>query len=92
MLTSQQKQQIILQAGAANDTGSTKLQILLATARISNLQAHFRVHKQDKHSRRGLITIVNKRRKLLKYLQRVDAVTYAELTKKEVSLKEVKSS
>jgi small subunit ribosomal protein S15 len=88
MLTSQQKQQIILHAGSEKNTGSTKVQILLATARINDLQQHFQTHRQDKHSRRGLLNIVSKRRKLLKYLKVTDPIEHALLTKKAVAHKE----
>lgn len=54
----------------SNDTGSSEVQIGIYDARIEDLKEHFKRHKKDKHSRRGLITIINKRKKLLKYLNR----------------------
>lgn len=61
------------------DTGSPEVQIALLTHNINTLQEHFRSHKQDHHSRRGLIRMVNQRRKLLDYLKRKNANRYAEL-------------
>lgn len=61
------------------DTGSPEVQIALLTHNINTLQEHFRTHKQDHHSRRGLIRMVNQRRKLLDYLKRKNANRYAEL-------------
>jgi len=61
------------------DTGSPEVQIALLTANIEQLQAHFQSHKHDHHSRRGLIRMVNQRRKLLDYLKRKDATRYSDL-------------
>jgi len=61
------------------DTGSPEVQVALLTHNINTLQDHFRSHKQDHHSRRGLIRMVNQRRKLLDYLKRKNASRYAEL-------------
>lgn len=61
------------------DTGSTEVQVALLTANINKLQGHFSSHKQDHHSRRGLIRMVNQRRKLLDYLKRKDANRYVAL-------------
>lgn len=63
----------------ANDTGSPEVQVALISARIDQLQDHFKAHKHDHHSRRGLIALVNKRRKLLDYLKRKDASRYSAL-------------
>lgn len=63
------------------DTGSSEVQVALLTARINDLSNHFKTHKKDEHGRRGLITMVNKRRKVLDYLKRKDAVRYANLIK-----------
>lgn len=63
----------------ASDTGSPEVQVALLTHNINSLQEHFRSHKQDHHSRRGLIRMVNQRRKLLDYLKRKNASRYAEL-------------
>jgi len=61
------------------DTGSPEVQVALLTHNINALQDHFKEHKQDHHSRRGLIRMVNQRRKLLDYLKRKDANRYAGL-------------
>ncbi|MFN8791492.1 MAG: 30S ribosomal protein S15 [Bdellovibrionales bacterium] len=63
------------------DTGSSEVQVALLTARINELTEHFKTHKKDVHSQRGLITIVNRRRKLLDYLKRTDAKKYETLIK-----------
>lgn len=63
------------------DTGSSEVQVALITARINELTDHFKTHKKDVHSQRGLITIVNRRRKLLDYLKRTDAKKYENLIK-----------
>ncbi len=62
-----------------NDTGSPEVQVALLTANIESLQDHFKANKQDHHSRRGLIRMVNQRRKLLDYLKKKDATRYVEL-------------
>jgi len=67
---------------ADNDTGSPEVQVALLTARIEHLTGHFKVHKQDHHSRRGLLMMVNSRRSLLDYLKRKDAVRYKALIEK----------
>ncbi len=64
------------------DTGSPEVQVALLTHNINSLQEHFRDHKKDHHSRRGLIRMVNQRRKLLDYLNNKDAQRYAELIKR----------
>ena len=66
----------------ATDTGSPEVQVALLTANINKLQGHFSDHKQDHHSRRGLIRMVNQRRKLLDYLKGKDVHRYASLIKK----------
>ena len=65
-----------------NDTGSPEVQVALLTARIEQLQDHFKAHKQDHHSRRGLLMMVNRRRSLLDYLHRKDAERYKALIQK----------
>ena len=62
-----------------NDTGSPEVQVALLTANINKLQGHFEVNKQDHHSRRGLIRMVNQRRKLLDYLKSKNADRYVAL-------------
>lgn len=60
----------------ANDTGSSQVQIALLTQRINDLTEHFKVHKKDNNSRRGLLILVSQRRKLLDYLKRQDINEY----------------
>ena len=67
---------------AEGDTGSPEVQVALLTVNINKLQGHFADNKQDHHSRRGLIRMVNQRRKLLDYLKSKDTARYAELIKK----------
>lgn len=64
------------------DTGSPEVQVALLSAQIDQLQGHFKEHKKDHHSRRGLIRMVNQRRKLLDYLKRVDEKSYQQLIQK----------
>ena len=66
----------------ANDTGSPEVQVALLTARIEQLTGHFKTHKQDHHSRRGLLMMVNRRRSLLDYLKRKDNERYKALIEK----------
>ena len=63
------------------DTGSSEVQVALLTARINDLTGHFKVHAKDHHSRRGLLTLVSQRRRLLDYLKRTDAAKYVSLIK-----------
>lgn len=67
---------------AANDTGSPEVQIALLSARIQYLTPHFADHKKDHHSRRGLLKLVNQRRRLLDYLKRKDDARYKALIAK----------
>jgi len=62
-----------------SDTGSPEVQVALLSARIEQLTGHFKVHKQDHHSRRGLLMLVNQRRSLLGYLKKKDAERYKTL-------------
>ncbi len=62
-----------------SDTGSPEVQIALLTERLSELSEHFKVHKKDHHSRRGLLRIVSQRRRLLTYLKRTDFDRYQKL-------------
>lgn len=79
-LTAQEKEAIVSEfARGAGDTGSPEVQIALLTKNIEGLQAHFKEHSKDHHSRRGLIRMVNQRRKLLDYLKRKNVSRYAEL-------------
>lgn len=82
-LTKEQKSAIIKQYGLNEaDTGSTEVQIALLTARIQELTEHFKVHKKDHASRRGLLKLVGQRRKLLKYLMRNDLDKYRAILEK----------
>lgn len=64
------------------DTGSTEAQVALLTGRIKKLTEHFKAHKHDYHSRRGLLRLVSHRRKLLSYLKRKDLARYRDLIKR----------
>lgn len=66
-------------ARKSGDTGSPEVQVAILTERINNLTEHFKSHHKDLHSRRGLLMMVSRRRRLLDYLRRVDASRYAEL-------------
>jgi len=82
-LTTEQKETIVKDYGRAEgDTGSPEVQVALLTENINLLQDHFREHTHDHHSRRGLIRMVNSRRKLLDYLKRKDVERYATLIKR----------
>jgi len=65
--------------GSDTNTGSTEVQVALLTHRINELTEHLRVHKHDHHSRRGLLTLVGRRRRLLRYLQRTNLESYRSL-------------
>jgi small subunit ribosomal protein S15 len=81
-LSSVQKAEIVNDfKQAEKDTGSPEVQVSLMTGRIKYLTEHFKAHKKDVHSRRGLQTLVNKRRKLLTYLKRNNQERYAALIK-----------
>jgi small subunit ribosomal protein S15 len=76
-LTKEAKTKIIQEhARSAGDTGSAEVQIAVLTRRISDLTDHLKVHKQDHHSRRGLLMLVGRRRRLLEYLRREDIERY----------------
>jgi len=62
-----------------SDTGSPEVQVALLTERINNLTNHFKSHKKDHHSRRGLLKLVGRRKNLLNYLQKVDIERYRNL-------------
>lgn len=66
----------------ASDTGSSQVQVALLTQRINELTEHFRTHPKDNHSRRGLLKMVSRRRKLLDYLKRRDINQYHSLIEK----------
>jgi small subunit ribosomal protein S15 len=76
-LTSEKKQELIGKFGRSDgDTGSAEVQIALLTQRINELTEHLRDHRKDHHSRRGLLMMVGKRRRLLQYLERSDLDRY----------------
>lgn len=80
MITKEQKTDIIAKYGTSpKDTGSPEVQIALLTLRINDLTQHLDSHKKDNHSRRGLIKMVSKRRRLLKYLSNVDINRYRQI-------------
>jgi len=79
-LSTEQKAGIIAEYGrGANDTGSPEVQVALLSARIEGLSEHFTAHMSDHHSRRGLLKMVNQRRKLLDYLKQSDSTRYETL-------------
>jgi small subunit ribosomal protein S15 len=79
-LTLERKAEIVAKFGSdAQDTGNTRVQIALLTARINELTEHLREHGKDHHSRRGLLMLVGQRRRLLGYLQKKDLEGYREL-------------
>lgn len=81
-LTSERKSEIIKKHGKSDkDTGKTAVQIALLTERIKQLTEHFKSHKKDFHSRRGLLKLVGQRRRLLDYLIRKDLEEYRALIK-----------
>lgn len=80
MITKEQKQEIVAKYGKdANDTGSTEVQIALLTARINDLNGHFKANPKDHHSNRGLLKMVGQRRSLLAYLTKVDIERYRSI-------------
>ncbi|MEI6387516.1 MAG: 30S ribosomal protein S15 [Spirochaetota bacterium] len=82
-LTKADKAKVIVDYGKSEkNTGSTETQVALLTERITYLTEHFKVHKKDTNSRRGLLKLVGQRRKLLKYLQRTDLSGYRVLIEK----------
>jgi small subunit ribosomal protein S15 len=79
-LDSAQKTEIIGNYKTAEgDTGSPEVQVAMLTKRISDLTEHLKIHKHDHHSRRGLLLLVGRRRRLLNYLQRTDIARYRSL-------------
>lgn len=82
-LTAIQKTEIVQEYQLKEgDTGSPEVQVAILTADIKHLTEHFKVHKHDHHSRRGLLRMVSQRRKLLKYLKNKDLNRYRELIKR----------
>lgn len=81
-VTKENKEQIVKKFKTSDlDTGSAEVQVALLTAKINDLTVHFTTHKKDFHGRRGLVKMVNQRRKLLDYLHRKDVKKYQDLIK-----------
>jgi small subunit ribosomal protein S15 len=79
-LASEKKQQIFAEYGTVErDTGSPEVQVAMLTQRISDLTEHLKFHKHDHHSRRGLLLLVGRRRRLLNYLAKTDITRYRTL-------------
>ena len=79
-LTQEKKQELISKYGRSEgDTGSTEVQVALLTERINELTEHLRSHRKDHHSRRGLLMLVGKRRRLLQYLEQSDLDRYRQV-------------
>lgn len=82
-ITAERKQALLKEFGAKDgDTGSVEIQCAVLTERINNLTEHFKTNKKDHHSRRGLLIMVGRRRRLLDYLKRKDFNRYETLIKK----------
>ena len=82
-ITQERKEALVKDhARAEGDTGSPEVQVAILTERIRNLTEHFKGHKKDNHSRRGLLMMVNKRRTLLDYLRHKDGARYTALIAK----------
>ena len=76
-ITAERKAEVVKEhARQEGDTGSSEVQVAILTERIRNLTEHFKGHKKDNHSRRGLLMMVNKRRSLLDYLRKTDGERY----------------
>ncbi|MCW2659012.1 MAG: ribosomal protein [Mycobacterium sp.] len=82
-LTAEQKKEILTSYGLHDtDTGSPEAQVALLTRRIADLTEHLKVHKHDHHSRRGLLLLVGRRRRLLKYVSQIDVARYRSLVER----------
>jgi small subunit ribosomal protein S15 len=82
-LTTEAKSKLIkANATKANDTGSPEVQVAILTERINGLTDHFKTHKKDNHSRRGLLKMVSQRRQLLDYVKRIDEARYQKIIEK----------
>ena len=81
-ITAERKTELIKEFGrGTDDTGSPEVQVAILTERITNLTEHFKTHRKDKHSRRGSLMLVSRRRSLLDYLRGVSEERYATLIK-----------
>ncbi|WP_295706981.1 30S ribosomal protein S15 [uncultured Brevundimonas sp.] len=82
-VTAERKQEIIADnARSTGDTGSSEVQVAILSERIANLTEHFKTHKKDNHSRRGLLKLVSQRRRLLDHLNKTDAERYQAIVAK----------
>jgi small subunit ribosomal protein S15 len=82
-LTAEQKKEILTSYGLHDtDTGSPEAQVALLTRRIADLTEHLKLHKHDHHSRRGLLLLVGRRRRLLKYVSQIDVERYRSLVER----------
>ena len=82
MITKEQKAELVKQYGKSEtDTGSAEVQVAILTARIKELTEHMKSHKKDFHTRRGLLMLVGKRRRLLSYIKKNDIENYRSLIK-----------
>jgi small subunit ribosomal protein S15 len=82
-ITAERKTALVSEyATKKGDTGSPEVQVAVLTERINNLTDHFKTHKKDVHSRRGLLMMVSKRRSLLDYLKNIDAARYNSLVQR----------
>ena len=80
MITAERKKEVVAKfATKEGDTGSPEVQVAILTTRITNLTDHFKMHKKDNHSRRGLLKMVSQRRRLLDYLKSKDEKRYQTL-------------
>ena len=86
-INKQEKKKYVEQFGKdANDTGSSEVQIAILTHRIRELTEHAKIHKKDHHTRRGLVMLVAKRKKMMKYLMRSNSASYLNVIK-ELSIR-----
>ena len=82
-ITAERKAQVIAEnARGSGDTGSAEVQVAILSERIANLTEHFKTHKKDNHSRRGLLKLVSQRRRLLDHLAKTDKDRYGALVAK----------
>ena len=82
-ITAERKQELIKEYGKAKgDTGSPEVQVAVLTERIKNLTEHFKDHKKDNHSRRGLLKLVSQRRRLLDYVKGINEERYQDIIKR----------
>ncbi len=82
-ITAEEKQRLMTEYGTKpGDTGSPEVQVAVLSSRIATLTEHFKTHKKDNHSRRGLLMMVAQRRKLLDYVKRKDESRYQDLIKR----------